>query len=312
MTRAAPSGRVVYAGRRAPVEVEGADFLSEWDAVPRRLLPLLADSALLVLLDPLSFPFDHLRPEDRDVPLVVSLDPDLDPGLLGDLLGACLFEHLGPGDRLVAADETWTALSAKYRWSNQMRLGADPDDPESTARRSLEPGVVSSRGTKERGRRRTEALRWLLAGAAECAPRGQALRVLDVDGGASRWVRGRGGAEWSAVGREDLADRTGESAEVVVAFGVLAGLTPAEQRTLAAEMWRVARPTGRLMVVDDVVPDRNGAPVPLERIGLPRLLLGSTGRRMLLDRVQSLRYPGEVLHRGAALSAIKTGAPRRW
>ena len=312
MTRAAPSGRVVYAGRRAPIEVEGAEVLSEWDAAPRRLLSLLADSGLLVLLDPFSFPLDILRPEDRDVPVVVSLDSDRGPGLLSDLLGARLFEHLGPGDRVVAVDETWTALSTEYHWSAEMRFGVDPDDPGQTARRSLEPGTVSSRAAKERGRRRAEALGWLLAGAAECAPRLQALRVLDVEGGASRWIRDRGGAEWSAVSRAALADRASESAEVVVAFGVLTGLTPAEQGALAAEMWRVARPTGRLMVVDDVVPDRNGAPLPFERMGLPRLLLGGTGRRMLLDRVRSLRYPGEVLHRGAALSAIKTGAPQRW
>ena len=312
MSRPAPSGRVVYAGRHAPLAVAGGEVLSEWDAAPRRLLPALAAAESLVLLDPISFPFDALRAGDRDIPVVAVLEPAGDRAVRRDLLATRLFEHLGPGDRLVADDEDWDDLRGRFGWAEGMRLEADPSDPAGAAARALGPGMIPSREAKARGRCRAESLAWLLEGAAGSIPRGTVLRTIDVDGAAGPWVRHWTGAEWHAVGRAQLAEEATESADVVVAFGLLPGLAPGTRRDLVREMWRVARPTGRLMLVDDAVPKQAGDPDSSGCVALQRLLLGATGRRVVLDRVHSHRYPGDAARRGAALAAVKTGAPQRW
>jgi hypothetical protein len=304
----------VYTGRLPAPEVGGAagvEIMDGWDAVPRRLLPAVAAAGGLIVLDPLSFPFDALRDDDRDVPLAVALPPGMDPDVVVDLLGEPLLRHLGPGDRVAADEAQWALLRRAGTWSDTLRLPADPADGEAVIAASLRPGALATRPEKARIRRRRAAIAEFVAGMPGAA--GSGLRVLDVAGASGGW--------WENTAVDRLESGPGipleagdESVDAVIACGVLGDLPSPERIRLVSEMWRVVRPAGHIVVADDVVtgPEMAGPAYPFGRMGLPRLLLGATGRRVLLAGARALRYPGDVLHRGAALSVVKTGTPQRW
>jgi SAM-dependent methyltransferase len=306
MTGAAgPRRPLVFTGRYRVAGPPGAELVDDWQATPRRLLPLLNVASRLVLLDPLSFPFEVLRPVDRDVPVAVALPPaPVDE--LEALLGESLLDHLGPGDRAAASDEMWAALADRRRWPAEMRLGAGPGDPEAVAAEALRSGATGERVAKEEGRRRAEALAHLLRGPY--GPPGGARRLLDVGGRAEPWRHLLpGGVQFLAVPPAPPLAFSDEAVEGAVAVGVFGGLSEDERRALVSEMWRVLRPGGLLGVVDDVVPiPGSGRACPFARGALPRLLLGAGGRPGL-SRVWSIRFPGEALHRGAGMSVLKAG-----
>ena len=153
---------------------------------------------------------------------------------------------------------------------------------------------------------RAQALAYLLSGLGK--PPG-ASRLVDAGGVAEPWRHLLpAGAEFvgaPAAGRLPAGD---DSADAAAAVGVLGGLGAAERQALVAEMWRVTRPGGCLAVVDDVVPiPGSGRPCPFSRGALPQLLIEATGRRVVPGRVRALRFPGEALHRGAAIAVVKVG-----
>lgn len=300
---------LVFAGRHRPGPIDGVTMLEDRAASPRRLLALLNGASRLVLLDPLCFPFEALRPADRDIPLVVALPPR--PAFeLEALLGEPLLGHLGPGDRVAAADGTWEAVAGRRGWPAEMRLPARPDDPEAVAREALRRGAVADRAVKAEGRRRAEALAHLLGGRYGPGSR----RVADVGGAAGPWRHLLpAGPELIATPPSAPLPAADESQEAAAAMGVLGGLPAAERRALVGEMWRIVRPGGLLAVVEDVVPIPGADRLcPFGRGGLIRLLLEATGRRLVLGRVWSVRFPGEALHRGAGVSAVKVGEARQW
>src|SRR5918995_797017 len=72
---------VFYAGRfvhRVTGLPEGCELLGDWDVLPARLAAVMERADTLVVLDPLSFPFEALTGTQQDVPLIVVLPWELD------------------------------------------------------------------------------------------------------------------------------------------------------------------------------------------------------------------------------------------
>lgn len=98
MSRPATGGRVVWGGRWGQ-RVAGA--LDGWTCDRTSLLARLDDAAELVVLDALSFPWETLRPRDRDIPLVVVLPDVCSLDTIDLVLGHVVLGDLTPLDLVV-------------------------------------------------------------------------------------------------------------------------------------------------------------------------------------------------------------------
>src|SRR5215211_6244842 len=90
--------------------------------------------------------------------------------------------------------------------------------------------------------------------------------------------------------------------------------TPAK-RTLLSEMWRVARPGGRLLFLEDFVVGRwseKSTVYPMSVLEFVGLLLEATAGRVVLEHVESLRYPHDDWVRGGIIAVSKLGVPKKW
>jgi ubiquinone/menaquinone biosynthesis C-methylase UbiE len=90
--------------------------------------------------------------------------------------------------------------------------------------------------------------------------------------------------------------------------------TPAK-RTLVSEMWRVTRPGGRLIFLEDFVTRKRSAGstvYPMSVLKFVELLLEVTAGQVVLEHVESLRYPHDDLVRGGLLAFSKLGVPKTW
>ena len=90
--------------------------------------------------------------------------------------------------------------------------------------------------------------------------------------------------------------------------------TPAK-RTLLSEMWRVTRPGGRLMFLEDFVTSRRSAKstvYPMSVLKFVELLIEATAGQAVLEHVESLQYPHDNLTRSGLLSVSKLGVPKTW
>lgn len=84
---------------------------------------------------------------------------------------------------------------------------------------------------------------------------------------------------------------------------------------LISEMWRVAKPGGRLTFLEDFVfgeQDEGSVVYPMSVLRFMDLLREATGGEVVLEHVESLRYPHDDLTRAAVISVSKIGVPRRW
>lgn len=90
----------VWSGRHVNALPDGLD---EWKCDRVELYARLDSAPELVVIDALSFPWESLRPRDRDIPLVVALPPELDAMSMPQVLGDVLLRHLTPHDRLIEA-----------------------------------------------------------------------------------------------------------------------------------------------------------------------------------------------------------------
>jgi hypothetical protein len=186
---AAEPARVVYGGREPPAAAGDAVVLDEWQVLPGDLLPLLAGAGSLVVADALSFPWDALRPTDRDIPVAVAL-PELPAAEVEALLGRVCLDHLGPWDAVAAGDHLWTALRAGRRWPNTLRTAAG-------AGTMLGRLAGITRASKHRWLRFHGAVRQEII-------RRDAPSVLDVGAVLAGWV---GRSRYAAVAGDDVERR---------------------------------------------------------------------------------------------------------
>ena len=90
--------------------------------------------------------------------------------------------------------------------------------------------------------------------------------------------------------------------------------TPAK-RTLLSEMWRVARPGGRLIFLEDFVAAKrseDSTVYPMSVQGFVELLLEATAGQVVLEHFESVRYPHDDMTRGGLLAVTRLGVPKRW
>ncbi len=327
--------------------------LGERDALPHKLTGVLDRANALVFLDLLSFPFDAMTGGQWDIPIVAVLPSGVDAGSLTSDLGPVLFERLGFFDRIVAPDSAvWDELRRRYRWAESQRIPVASDHPSEvaeTVRTLLARGsslpTTPETGFTDRDPYLDKALHRVQAAALEprfAAARGKRatevpLDVLEVGTGAGRWASSFDPTQTRFVGidaREDLVeiaranfpegrfDRLGsdllfpyedESFDLVFSVTVMHHYPAPAKRTLLSEMWRVARPGGRLLFLENFV--FTGQPEklvthPVSVTQFEDLILDATTGRVTLEYVESLRYPGEDLRRGGLISVLRLGVPK--
>lgn len=163
--------------------------------------------------------------------------------------------------------------------------------------------------------------------------------VLEVGCGVGRWVKSFDPAtsrfhgldvspEMVATARRNFPDakfetlgdgldfpHEEESFDLVFTATVLHHNDAATKRSLISEMWRVAKPGGRLTFLEDFVFGKQweGSVVyPMSVLQFMELLREATSGEVVLEHVESLRYPHDDLTRAAVVSVSKIGVPRRW
>jgi SAM-dependent methyltransferase len=164
------------------------------------------------------------------------------------------------------------------------------------------------------------------------------LDVLEVGTGAGRWASSFDLTKTRFVGieaREDLLraaranfpdqrfDRLSpdlllpyedESFDLVFSVTIMHHYPAPDKQTLLSEMWRVARPGGRLLFLENFVFTRQSekpAIYPMSVAEFEDLILDATAGQVVLEHVESLRYPDEDLHRGGVISLLRLGVPKR-
>ncbi len=331
---------VLYAGRfvgDVPREALPEDclLLGDWDALPGPLADAADGASVVVVGDLLSFPFEALVGEARDVPLVLVLPPGRDAGFLSAVFGGTVFEGLGFFDRIATPDEaTWRALRRRYGWAEGQRVAAG-GAPERVAVEVLE-GLPDGDERAEKAAHRTlEAALLPRFAAARGLDAGEVpMDVLQVGVGDGRWATGFDpattrfcgvdedeGAVSRAVRNSPEGDfrklgpglsvpQPDEGFDLTFSVGALGGYPVEEKRALISEMWRVTRPGGRLLFLEDFVDGE--APHAVSVSAFVEILMGATAGQVVLEHVESVRYPGEDTVRSGVLALSRLGVPGRW
>jgi ubiquinone/menaquinone biosynthesis C-methylase UbiE len=334
---------VIYAGRFVDKIPDGGlpgdcVVLGEQDALPHNLGRVLDRASTLSLLDLPSFPFEAMTGDHWDVPMVVIIPSGLGVESLTTSFGAVPFERLGFFDRVVVSNPvTWDGLRRKYHWAESQRVSVVSDHPDEVVRTActlLADGI-------DHGLRFDKALHRVQAAALEprfAAAGGKGpLDVLEVGSGAGRWASSFDQTKTRFVGidaREDLVetacanfpegrfDHLGsdllfpyedECFDLVFSVTVMHRNPAPAKRTLLSEMWRVARPGARLVFLETFVfPGQPKEPViyPMSVTAFADLILDATAGQVVLEHVESLRYPGEDLRRGGLISLLRLGVSR--
>ena len=329
---------VIYAGRSLD-QVAGADLpggcivLGEQDALPHKIAGALDRASALVILDPASFPLEAMTDDHWDIPMVVVLPSRLDADSSAATSGSALLERLDLFDRIVAPDShLWEELSRRYRWSESQRIALTSEHPGEVAERVC--ASLATEPRSEKAMHRVQAAALVPRFAAALGKTGAPLDVLEVGAGEGRWASSFDPASTRFVGidaREDLvvAARTSfpgqrldllgsdllfpyedESFDLVFSVKTMYRNPPPAKRTLLSEMWRVTRPGGLLLFLEDFVSQgRAEEPVsyPMSVTEFVDLILDATAGQVVLEDVESLRYPGEELHRAGVLSLLRLG-----
>lgn len=337
----------IYTGRFID-QVTGAVWpddhivLGERDVLPQKLARVPDCASLIVLLDLPSFPLETMTDEHWNVPMVVVLPEGFDAESLSTTFGTALFERLGFFDRIATSDSTlWEELRRKYRWAESQRVPTVNEHPGEVAAaiRTLSDRHEPASSVFDKARHRAQAAvlePWF------AAPRGKRnaeipLDVLEVGTGVGRWASSFDLTKTRVTGidvREDLVrtartnfpegrfDRLNsnllfpyedESFDIVFSVTTMhRDPTPAKQ-TLLSEMWRVVRPGGRLLFLENFVFAKHleSPDVHLLSItGFVDLIIDAMAGQVVLEHVESLRYPEEDLRRGGLISLLRLGIPK--
>jgi SAM-dependent methyltransferase len=265
----------------------------------------------LVVLDPGALPPGGLPERWWNVPVGLALPPGEDAAALIQRFGDALLEQLDRFDRIAVRDqEVWRALSASYGWGEEQRVECAEVDPKTLAARlcaSMQE-VVKRWGPSAKGihRTRAAALERFLSISRARFEEEAALQICSPD---NRWVQLLSRHGLKLRGAEAKGPAPGEEGEpdsfgLVLGEDLLQDCTPGELESLIQKMWRLARPGGSLVFLEDFVfPQGRGMSVRR----FVRLVLEATERRVLLERVEALKYPEEEMYRGGFLAFSRLG-----
>ena len=121
------------------------------------------------------------------------------------------------------------------------------------------------------------------------------------------------GGRFDLLGSELLFPYKDESFDLVFSVTIMHHHPAPTKRTLLSEMWRVARPGGQLLFLEHFVFTRQSeesAVFPMSVKEFVDLTLEATAGQVVLEHVESLRYPHEELRRGGLISLLRLGVPK--
>ncbi len=249
-----------------------------------------------------------------------------DPGEVTASLCA-LFEaepatpSLDPGDRRGADQHSKRGAHEPADSAPQRAIGGLPRDPRSAkAMHRAQAEVLGPRFAAARaGRADDDPLDVLEVGtgvgrwAASFDPARTRFSGVDTSEGMIRAARANFPEHrFDQLGPDLLLPYEDGSFDLVFGVDVMQHNPPSVKETLLSEMWRVARPAGRLLFMEDFVPgektERSSIPF-MSVLEFVDLLREVTVGQVVLEHVESLRYPQEDLSRGGVISLFRLGIP---
>jgi SAM-dependent methyltransferase len=152
--------------------------------------------------------------------------------------------------------------------------------------------------------------------ASKLDPANTRFTGLDVSGGMIQAVRADFPEGRFDLLKEDLVfPYADESFDLAFTVSVLHHIPMSAKRTLISKMWRVTRPGGQLMFLEDFVSEKrrqNSIVYPMSIGWFVDLVLEATAGRVVLEHFEALRYPHDSFFRGGLLSLSKVGTPQAW
>lgn len=378
------SGQVlVYAGRYKADVKDLADDVAvrgEWEVGRYELAASLRAARLLVVLDPLSFPWETMSAQDWDTPVAALLDTGLGATDLISVLGSAMLENLGFFDYLITSDRLlWEELQNQYGWAEgqlvyssetslerlaaevirmleenqpeQAFFGSDSYDArlywsergESLAQTMPHRAICSlhhdRKSNKAMHRVQLRAIEQHFEKVLGRRAGDDPARVLEIGTGVGRWASVLGNypikftgvdvsgatveaarANFPDAGFEQLGEELrlpfdDESFDVVFSVTVMHHNPTESKRALIVEMFRVTKPGGKLLFLEDFVTGaltEKSVVYPMGITEFCSLLRECSRGRMVLDHVEALQYPHDRMCRGGLLSLSKIGTPTRW
>lgn len=122
-------------------------------------------------------------------------------------------------------------------------------------------------------------------------------------------------ARFDYLGPDLLLPYDDESFDLVFTVDVLHHNSTPAKKILLSEMWRVARPGGRLLFLEDFVAEKqsvNSTIYPMPVLEFVQLVIEASAGRVTLEHMESLRYPRDDVSRAGLMVLSKLGVPKRW
>jgi SAM-dependent methyltransferase len=117
------------------------------------------------------------------------------------------------------------------------------------------------------------------------------------------------------LGEEPVLPYGDESFDLSFSVTVMHHNPTPTKRALISEMWRVTRPGGRLMFLEDFVSggwSTRSTVYPMSVNEFVGLLVEATAGQVVLEHVESIRYGHDDFTRGGLLAVTKLGVARTW
>jgi ubiquinone/menaquinone biosynthesis C-methylase UbiE len=122
-------------------------------------------------------------------------------------------------------------------------------------------------------------------------------------------------SHFDLLGEDSVLPYGDESFDLSFSVTVMHHNPTPTKRVLISEMWRVTRPGGRLMFLEDFVSvgwSKTSTVYPMSVNEFVELLVEATAGQVVLEHVESIRYQHDDFTRGGLLSVSKLGVARTW